>query len=159
MDPLRIVRQPAAASQTMYDEAFVTPMRQELVGVGFRELRTPEEVDAELAHQTGTTLVVVNSICGCAAGRARPGVALAVRQEPRPQHLTTVFAGQDRPATERARSYFAGEPPSSPQIALFKDGRMVFMMPRREIEGRDAVEIAEQLRAAFDRYCSGQGEA
>lgn len=160
MNPLNIVRQPAAASQaqTMYDEAFVTPMRQELVRIGFKELRTPEEVDAELEHQQGTTLVMVNSICGCAAGRARPGVALAIQHEPRPRHLTTVFAGQDRPATERARSYFAGEPPSSPQIALFKDGRMVFMMQRREIEGRDAPEIAERLREAFDRYC-GPDEA
>ncbi|HTT67006.1 MAG TPA: BrxA/BrxB family bacilliredoxin [Gemmatimonadales bacterium] len=155
MNPLNIVRQPAAASQaqTMYDERFVAPMREELVRIGFQELRTPEEVDAELQHQQGTTLVVVNSICGCAAGRARPGVALAVRHEPRPQRLTTVFAGQDRPATDRARSYFEGQPPSSPQIALFKDGRMVFMMQRREIEGRDAPEIAEQLIEAFDEYC------
>jgi len=137
----------------MYDERFVAPMREELVRIGFQELRTPEEVDAELQHQQGTTLVVVNSICGCAAGRARPGVALAVRHEPRPQRLTTVFAGQDRPATDRARSYFEGQPPSSPQIALFKDGRMVFMMQRREIEGRDAPEIAEQLIEAFDEYC------
>jgi putative YphP/YqiW family bacilliredoxin len=161
MDPLKIVRQPAAAAQaqTMYDEAFVTPMRQELVRIGFTELRTPEAVDAELQHQRGTTLVMVNSICGCAAGRARPGVALALAHEPRPERLTTVFAGQDRAATERARSYFAGEPPSSPQIALFKDGRMVFMMQRREIEGRDAPEIAERLRDAFERYCSGQAEA
>lgn len=153
MNPLNIVRQPAAATQTMYDEAFVTPMRQELVGIGFQELRTPEEVDAQLAHQAGTTLLVVNSICGCAAGRARPGVALALQHAVRPEHLTTVFAGQDRPATERARSYFEGQPPSSPQIALFKDGRMVFMMQRREIEGRDAPEIAEHLARAFDAHC------
>jgi len=153
MNPLNIVRQPAAASQTMYDEAFVTPMREELVRIGFREMRTPEEVDAQLAHQTGTTLVVVNSICGCAAGRARPGVALAVQQARRPQQLTTVFAGQDRSATDRARSYFEGQPPSSPQIALFKDGKMVFMMQRREIEGRDAPEIAEHLVKAFDQFC------
>jgi len=153
MNPLNIVRQPAAASQTMYDEAFVTPMRQELVSIGFQEMRTPEEVDAHLAHQTGTTLVVVNSICGCAAGRARPGVALALRHGVRPQHLTTVFAGQDRPATERARSYFVGEPPSSPQIALFKDGKMVYMMQRRAIEGRDAPEIAADLVQAFGEYC------
>ena len=153
MNPLNIVRQPAAASQTMYDEAFVTPMRRELVGIGFQELRTPEEVDAQLKDQTGTTLVVVNSICGCAAGRARPGVALALLHAVRPEHLTTVFAGQDRPATERARSYFEGQPPSSPQIALFKDGKLVFMMPRREIEGRDAPEIAEHLIQAFDEYC------
>ncbi|HVM41982.1 MAG TPA: BrxA/BrxB family bacilliredoxin [Gemmatimonadales bacterium] len=153
MNPLNIVRQPAAASQTMYDEAFVTPMRQELVSIGFQEMRTPEEVDAQLAHQTGTTLVVVNSICGCAAGRARPGVALALQHAVKPQHLTTVFAGQDRPATERARSYFAPEPPSSPQIALFKDGKMVYMMQRRAIEGRDAPEIAADLVQAFEKYC------
>jgi len=153
MNPLNITRQPAAASQTMYDEAFVTPMRQELVQIGFQELRTPEEVDAQLQHQSGTTLVVVNSICGCAAGRARPGVALAVQHSVRPEHLTTVFAGQDRPATDRARSYFAGQAPSSPQIALFKDGKLVFMMQRREIEGRDAPEIAEHLTKAFDQYC------
>ena len=153
MNPLNIVRQPAAAAQTMYDEAFVAPMREELVRIGFQELRTPEEVDAQLKDQKGTTLVVVNSICGCAAGRARPGVALALQHPARPQQLTTVFAGQDRPATERARSYFVGEPPSSPQIALFKDGKMVFMMQRREIEGRDAPEIAEHLVEAFDKYC------
>ena len=154
MNPLNIVRQPAAATQTMYDEAFVTPMRQELVRIGFQELRTPEEVDARLTGQTGTTLVVVNSICGCAAGRARPGVALALQHAVRPEHLTTVFAGQDRPATDRARSYFEGQPPSSPQIALFRDGKLVFMMQRREIEGRDAPEIAEHLIQAFDQYCA-----
>ncbi len=154
MNPLNIVRPPAAATQTMYDEAFVTPMREDLVRIGFEELRTPEAVDAQLKDQTGTTLVVVNSVCGCSAGRARPGVALAVRHAVRPQHLTTVFAGQDRPATERARSYFEGQPPSSPQIALFKDGKLVFMMQRREIEGRDAPEIAEHLIRAFDKYCS-----
>jgi putative YphP/YqiW family bacilliredoxin len=154
MNPLNIVRQPAAAAQTMYDEAFVTPMREELVRIGFQELRTPEDVDAQLKNQSGTTLVVVNSICGCAAGRARPGVALAVEHPVRPQHLTTVFAGQDRPATERARGYFEGQPPSSPQIALFKDGKLVFMMQRREIEGRDAPEIAEQLIKAFETHCS-----
>lgn len=138
----------------MYDEAFVTPMREELLRIGFQELRTPEEVDAQLQDQSGTTLVVVNSICGCAAGRARPGVALAIKHALRPEHLTTVFAGQDRPATERARSYFEGQAPSSPQIALFKDGKLVFMMQRREIEGRDAPEIAEHLIKAFDQYCS-----
>jgi len=154
MNPLNIVRQPATASESMYDEAFVTPMREDLVRLGFQEMRTPEEVDAQLQHQTGTTLVMVNSVCGCSAGRARPGVALAVEHAVRPQHLTTVFAGQDRPATERARSYFTGQAPSSPQIALFKDGQLVFMMQRREIEGRDAPEIAEHLIEAFDRYCS-----
>jgi putative YphP/YqiW family bacilliredoxin len=137
----------------MYDEAFVTPMRQELVRLGFEELRTPAEVDATLPGGPGTTLVVVNSICGCAAGRARPGVALALAGKARPDRLTTVFAGQDREATERARGYFEGQPPSSPQVALFKDGRLVFMMHRREIEGRDAPEIAEHLQEAFEKYC------
>jgi len=155
MEPLKIMRQPAAAAQTMYDEAFVTPMRQELVRLGFEELRTPEEVDAKLPGTTGTTLVVVNSICGCAAGRARPGVALALQSATaRPRQLTTVFAGQDRAATERARSYFAPHLPSSPQVALFKDGKLVFMMQRSEIEGRDAPEIAEHLREAFEKYCA-----
>jgi len=139
----------------MYDEAFVTPMRQELVRLGFEELRTPEAVDATLPGGRGTTLVVVNSICGCAAGRARPGVAMALAGQVRPDRLTTVFAGQDREATERARSYFEGQPPSSPQVALFKDGRLVFMMHRREIEGRDAPEIAAHLAEAFEKYCTG----
>lgn len=148
------MRQPAGAAQTMYDEAFVTPMRQELVRLGFEELRTPEDVDARLPGPAGTTLVVVNSICGCAAGRARPGVALALKQASvRPDRLTTVFAGQDRPATERARSHFAPYPPSSPQVALFKDGKLVFMMQRSEIEGRDAPEIAEHLVEAFEQHC------
>ena len=138
----------------MYPELMVVPMREELTRLGIQELRTAAEVDAVLARPVGTVMVVVNSICGCAAGRARPGVALALQHEPKPQRLTTVFAGQDRAATERARSYFAPEPPSSPQIALFKDGRMVFMMQRREIEGRDAPEIAERLREAFEKHCS-----
>jgi len=138
----------------MYDERFVTPMRQELVDIGFLEMRTPAEVDAQLRDPTGTTLVVVNSICGCAAGRARPGVALALTRAVRPQRLTTVFAGQDQEATARARAYFEGYPPSSPQIALFKDGKLSFMMQRHEIEGRDAAEIAAHLVQAFEKYCA-----
>jgi bacilliredoxin len=158
MEPLKIMRQPAGAAQTtMYDEAFIAPMRQELVRLGFEEMRTPEEVDARLPGGQGTTLVVVNSMCGCAAGRARPGVALALqRTKARPERLTTVFAGQDRPATERARSHFEGYPPSSPQMALFKDGKLVFMMQRSEIEGRDAPEIAEHLKEALEKYCTGK---
>ncbi len=152
MDTLRIVSK-QAAPQGMYDERFVAPMRQELVEIGFRELRTPEAVDAELKEQHGTTLVVVNSICGCAAGRARPGVAQALRHRLRPQKLVTVFAGQDREATARARSYFEGQPPTSPQLALFKDGRLVFIMQRHEIEGRDATAIAQHLVRAFDEHC------
>ena len=137
-----------------YDERFVTPMRQELTRLGVEEMRTPEEVDAKLKDAAGTTLVVVNSICGCAARNARPAVALALRNGgKRPDALTTVFAGQDVDATTRARSYFTGYPPSSPQIALLKDGRLVYMLERHQIEGRSAEEIAEDLVDAFDRYC------
>src|SRR6202011_5120066 len=113
------------------------PMREELTSIGFREMRTPEEVDLALKQEKGTVLVVVNSICGCAAGRARPAVAKALTHKVRPETLTTVFAGQDREATDRARSYFTGYAPSSPSIALMRDGKIVFMLERREIEGRD----------------------
>jgi len=138
----------------MYPEEFVTPMREELTQIGFREMRTPEEVDAILAQSRGTTLVVVNSICGCAAGKARPAVALALDHPARPEVLSTVFAGQDREATERARSYFTGYPPSSPSIALLRDGQLVFMLERRDIEGRDAYSIADDLTRAFDQFCT-----
>jgi len=137
----------------MYDERFVTPMRQELTQLGVEEMRTAQEVDAKLANAQGTTLVVVNSVCGCAARNARPAVAKAIRNETRPDTLTTVFAGQDVEAVQRARSYFTGYAPSSPQIALLKDGRLVFMLERHQIEGRTANEIAEDLVGAFDRYC------
>ena len=137
----------------MYDERFVTPMRQELTRLGVEELRTPDEVDARLKDAKGTTLVVVNSICGCAARMARPAVAMALQHEIKPDHLTTVFAGQDAEATERARGYFTGYPPSSPQIALMKDGKIVFMLERWQIEGRPADAIAEDLVEAFDEYC------
>ena len=137
----------------MYDERFVTPMRQELTRLGIEELRTPDEVDARLKDAKGTTLVVVNSICGCAARMARPAVAMALTHEHKPNHLTTVFAGQDPDATERARGYFTGYPPSSPQIALMKDGKIVFMLERWQIEGRPADAIAEDLVAAFEEYC------
>ncbi|HUF28532.1 MAG TPA: BrxA/BrxB family bacilliredoxin [Gemmatimonadaceae bacterium] len=138
----------------MYDERFVTPMRQELTRLGIEELRTAEEVDAKLGGSTGTTLVVVNSVCGCAARNARPAVAAALRHEILPEVLTTVFAGQDAEATSRARSYFTGYPPSSPQIALFKDGRIVHMIERHQIEGRSADAIAQDLTAAFDQHCA-----
>jgi putative YphP/YqiW family bacilliredoxin len=138
---------------TMYDERFVTPMRQELTQLGVEEMRTPEEVDAKLKDTKGTTLVVVNSICGCAARNARPAVARALQHTVKPDALTTVFAGQDIQATQKARSYFTGYPPSSPQIALMKDGRIVFMLERHQIEGRTAGEIADDLVGAFDRYC------
>ena len=138
----------------MYDERYVTPMRQELVQIGVEELRTPEEVDAKLKDAKGTALVVVNSICGCAARNARPAVAKALQHAVKPDALTTVFAGQDVAATQRARSYFTGYPPSSPQIALMKDGKVVFMLERHQIEGRTSTEIAEDLVGAFDRYCT-----
>ena len=137
----------------MYDERFVTPMRQELTRLGVEELRTPDEVDARLKDAKGTTLVVVNSICGCAARMARPAVAMALQHEMKPDHLTTVFAGQDAEATERARGYFTGYPPSSPQIALMKDGKIVFMLERWQIEGRPADAIAEDLVEAFQEHC------
>jgi putative YphP/YqiW family bacilliredoxin len=137
----------------MYDERLVQPMRQELTRIGFRELRTAEEVDATLKDAKGTTLVVVNSICGCAARNARPAVALALRNSARPEQLTTVFAGQDPEAAQRARSYFTGYPPSSPSIALLKDGKLVFMLERWQIEGRPAPDIAEDLVEAFNQYC------
>jgi putative YphP/YqiW family bacilliredoxin len=137
----------------MYPEEFVRPMRQELTNIGFREMRTSEEVDSTLKQEKGTVLVVVNSICGCAAGRARPAVAKALTHKVRPETLTTVFAGQDREATDRARSYFTGYAPSSPSIALMRDGKIVFMLERREIEGRDPFSIAQDLTSAFDRFC------
>ena len=137
----------------MYDERFVTPMRQELTRLGVEELRTPDEVDARLKDAKGTTLVVVNSICGCAARMARPAVAMALQHERKPDHLTTVFAGQDGDATERARGYFTGYPPSSPQIALMKDSKIVFMLERWQIEGRPADAIAEDLVEAFEEHC------
>ena len=140
----------------MYDERYVTPMRQELTQLGVEEMRTPEEVDAKLKESKGTTLVVVNSICGCAARNARPAVAKALQHTVKPDSLTTVFAGQDIDATQRARSYFTGYPPSSPQIGLLKDGKLVFMLERHQIEGRTSGEIAEDLVGAFDRYCEPQ---
>jgi putative YphP/YqiW family bacilliredoxin len=143
----------------MYPEELVRPMRQELTRIGFHELRTPQEVDQVLGKPKGTTLVVVNSVCGCAAANARPAVVRAlagagVRPSARPETLATVFAGQDREATERARSYFTGYPPSSPSIALLRDGRLVFMLERCDIEGRQADAIAQDLAGAFNRFCS-----
>ncbi len=137
----------------MYDPQLVQPMREELSRIGFQELRTPAEVDAVLGSTTDTTLVVVNSVCGCAARNARPAVTLAINHAHRPRQLLTVFAGQDADATARARSYFTGYQPSSPQIALFKAGDLVFMLERRNIEGRAAQDIAADLIQAFDRYC------
>lgn len=138
----------------MYPEQLLIPMRQELTRVGVEELRTAEAVDATLKDLQGTAMVVVNSVCGCAARNARPAIAMAMAHATKPDHATTVFAGQDREATERARQYFVGFPPSSPSIALLKDGDVVFMLERHRIEGRSATEIAADLTAAFDRYCS-----
>jgi putative YphP/YqiW family bacilliredoxin len=137
----------------MYDERFVAPMRQELTRLGVTELRTPAAVDDAIKNTSGTTLVVVNSVCGCAARNARPAVAEALTHAVRPDHLTTVFAGQDTDATQKARSYFTGYAPSSPQIALMRDGRIVYMIERYQIEGRQASEIARDLTDAFDKYC------
>ena len=140
----------------MYDERFVTPMRQELTRLGVEEMRTAAEVDAKLKDAPGTTLVVVNSVCGCAARNARPAVASALHHSVKPDHLTTVVAGQDVEATTKARSYFTGYPPSSPQIGLLKDGQLVFMLERWQIEGRSADEIAKDLVGAFDQFCAAQ---
>jgi putative YphP/YqiW family bacilliredoxin len=138
---------------SMYDPRLVQPMREELTRIGFEELRTPAQVDAVLGTTKDTTLVVVNSVCGCAARNARPAAALAIQHAQRPRKLLTVFAGQDGDATARARSYFTGYAPSSPQMGLFKDGKLVFMLERKNIEGRPAQDIAADLTAAFDQYC------
>lgn len=137
----------------MYPDIMVVPMREELTRLGVRELRTPEEVDHAIANQEGTTMVIVNSICGCAAGRMRPAVRLALQHSPRPQRMFSVFAGQDMAATERARSYFPGYPPSSPCIAFLRDGRLLHILQRSDIEHRDAADIAAELKKAFDMFC------
>ena len=135
-----------------YPEPFIAPMRAELTTVGVRELRTAEDVDAALRQQ-GSVMIVVNSVCGCAAGKARPGIALSLTAGARPSRLTTVFAGADLEATERARGYFAPYPPSSPSIALLKDGKLVYMMERRDIENQTADAIAARLQAAYQAHC------
>jgi putative YphP/YqiW family bacilliredoxin len=129
-------------------------MRDELVRLGAEELLSAADVDAALTDASGTALLVINSVCGCAAGNARPAVAIATGHEVQPGKLLTVFAGQDLEATERAREFMVGYRPSSPSIALFRDGEHVFMLERHEIEGRDATEIADDLKQAYDRYCS-----
>ncbi|HET7233792.1 MAG TPA: BrxA/BrxB family bacilliredoxin [Longimicrobium sp.] len=137
-----------------YDERFITPMRQELTRLGVQELRSAEEVDQALAEAKEPTLLVVNSMCGCAARNARPGIAMALQQSDRkPGKMTTVFAGQDLEATARARQYITGYPPSSPSIALLKDGDVAYMMERHQIEGRTADAIAQDLVHAFEAYC------
>lgn len=141
----------------MYPEFLIAPMREELTRLGVRELRTAADVDEALTRTKGSVMVVVNSVCGCAAGKARPGVALALRHAVRPDHVTTVFAGADVDATARARSYFTGYQPSSPSIALVKDGRLIYMMERRDIENQTAEAIAVQLTAAFEKHCAPVG--
>ncbi|CAM3734335.1 BrxA/BrxB family bacilliredoxin [Alicyclobacillus pomorum] len=135
-------------------QMMVQPMRDELTGIGFRELRTPEEVDEVLQDKTGTTLVVVNSVCGCAGGIARPGVAMALQGDKKPDKLVTVFAGQDKEATARAREYFENNPPSSPSMWLFKDGKLVDMLHRSDIEGTSAEHVADRLKKMFETYCA-----
>lgn len=143
----------------MYPEFMIAPMREELTRLGARELRTAEEVDAAITQSAGTTMVVVNSVCGCAAGKARPGVALALQHETKPDHVTTVFAGADVEATDRARSFFTGYPPSSPAIALMKDGKLVYILERHQIENQEAHAIADRLTAAFDKHCAAEAVA
>ncbi|HKV35230.1 MAG TPA: BrxA/BrxB family bacilliredoxin [Pyrinomonadaceae bacterium] len=137
-----------------YPEMMIRPMREDLTRLGVEELKTAEAVDETVKNSTGTLMVVVNSICGCAAGKARPGVALALQHDVKPDKVATVFAGADIEATERARSYFTGYSPSSPSIALLKDGELVYMLERYQIEGRDATQIAGELRKAFDEHCA-----
>ena len=137
-----------------YSEMLIKPMREDLTQLGIEETRAPEAVDAAVKNTEGTLMVVVNSVCGCAAGKARPGVALAMEHDSKPDRSITVFAGADIEATERARSYFIGYPPSSPSIALLQGGKLVYMMERYQIEGRNAEQIADELKKAFDQFCA-----
>lgn len=142
-----------------YSEILIKPMREDLTRLGIKETRHPEQVDEVIAHTSGTVMVVVNSVCGCAAGKARPGIALALKHHLLPNEMITVFAGADIEATERARDYFKPYPPSSPSIALLRDGELVYMMARHQIEGRGAEQIAAELKAAFDKYCVPAAQA
>ena len=139
-----------------YDEMLVKPMREELTRLGVQELRTAADVDRVLAAKSGTVMIVVNSVCGCAAGGARPGIALALKHATKPDTIATIFAGQDVAAPARARSFFEGNAPSSPAIALFKDGKLVRLVQRFEIEGRHPEQIAKELTANFDKHCANQ---
>ena len=136
-----------------YPEMMVAPMREDLVRVGFSEMRTPDDVDTLLGSETRTTLVAVNSVCGCAAAMMRPGVWMSLQGEKKPEVLTTVFAGQDMEATDRTRDYITGYPPSSPSVGLFKDGQLVYFMERHQIEGRNPEDIAADLRTAYEEHC------
>ncbi len=138
----------------MYPEILIIPMREELTRAGAHELKTAAEVDAALAEKNGTALVVVNSVCGCAAGKMRPGVRRALQSASRPDRVYTVFAGQDKEATERARQHFGAVPPSSPSLALYRNGELVHFVPRSEIESRTADDIAQRLSAAFEQFCA-----
>jgi len=138
----------------MYPEIMVIPMREELTRLGVQELHTAADVDHALTGHPGTTMVIVNSVCGCAAGRMRPAVRLALQHSKTPNTTVSVFAGQDKEATERARSYFTGYAPSSPSIAILRDGKLVYMMERHQIERREAPVIAEDLKAAFEQFCA-----
>ena|SRR5579863_7369019 len=138
----------------MYPEIMVIPMREELTRIGVQELRTAGEVDNAIVNQPGTSMVIVNSICGCAAGRMRPAIRVALQNSVRPDKMFSVFAGQDTEATERARSYFTGYPPSSPSIALLRDGKLIYMMQRSDIEHREAADIAAELKKTFDKFCA-----
>ena len=137
----------------MYPDVMVAPMREELTRLGIAEARTAEDVD-HVVNQPGTTMIVVNSICGCAAGRMRPAVRMALQNSIRPEKMISLFAGQDKDATERARSYFTGYPPSSPSIAILQDGKLVYIMQRSDIETREASDICQDLRAAFNKFCA-----
>jgi len=137
-----------------YPEIMIRPMREDLTRLGVEEWRTADAVDNAVKNSEGTLMVVVNSICGCAAGKARPGVALALQNDVKPDKVATVFAGADIEATERARSYFTGYGPSSPSIAILKDGELVYMLERYKIEGRNADQIAGELKQAFDKHCA-----
>lgn len=137
-----------------YSPLLVKPMREELTEIGFKELTTPQDVDEFMRDKSGTAILMVNSVCGCAAGMARPGVRLALQHDRVPDRLATVFAGQDLEATARARGYMPEIPPSSPSIAFFKDGELVYFVPRHRIEGRDAETLARDLKAAFDEHCA-----
>lgn len=139
-----------------YPEFLIAPMREELIRLGVEELRTAADVDRAVRETDGTLMIVVNSVCGCGAGRARPGVALALENAVKPTRMGTVFAGADVEATDRARSYFTGMPPSSPSVAILRNGRLVYMLHRHQIEMRSAEEIGVELRAAFDKFCAVQ---
>ena len=141
-----------------YSELMVAPMRQDLVRLGFVEMRTAEDVEG-LLESSGTVLVAVNSVCGCSAGSMRPAVAMALENEAKPDLMTTVFAGVDMEATERAREYLVGYPPSSPSVAILQNGKTVYMMERHEIKGRGTEEIAQDLKAAFDQHCGSSSPA